>query len=351
MTLAPWQLEAWDKLTARAESGGLPHALLLVGPESIGKRAFAEHMAAYLLCQQRDAAPCGRCRSCELFAQRAQRDPEEARPDGSLAQPNGHPVHPDAKFVGYALNDKSKKMYAEIVVDQIRALSAWFSLTPQLGRAQVAVIEPADAMNAAAANALLKTLEEPSPGRYLLLVTAHQARLPATIRSRCQRIAFHLPAAEVAFEWLTQQGLNEKQANSALEASGGNPGLALTWAKSGRLALRDEVASQLRALQQGKSNAVDVANTWGKAEPDARLWFAATLAQSESNALSRSARGPLALTAGADLTKLAAWFDQANRARELLRGPLRAELVVLEVLLAWTDLVRPRGAGRAGHAA
>jgi len=349
MTLAPWQLEAWEKLTARAQSGGLPHALLLVGPEGIGKRAFAEHLAAFLLCQQRDAAPCGRCRSCELFALRAQRDPEETRPDGSLAQPNGHPVHPDAKFVGFSLNDKSKKMYSEVVVDQIRALSAWFSLTPQLGRAQVAVIEPADAMNVAAANALLKTLEEPSPGRYLLLVTAHPARLPATIRSRCQRIALHLPATQVALDWLVQQGLDEKQASVALEASGGNPGLALTWAKSGRLALRDEVASQLRALQVGKSNAVDVANAWGKAEPDARLWFAATLAQSESNSQARGARGPLALTAGVDLTKLSAWFDQANRARDLLRGPLRAELVVLEVLLAWTQLVRTRATGRAGR--
>ena len=351
MTLAPWQQEAWGKLTARAEGSGLPHALLLVGPEGIGKRGFAEHVAAYLLCQQRDAAPCGRCRSCELFALRAQRDPEETRPDGSLAQPYGHPVHPDAKFVGFTLNDKSKKMYGELVVDQIRALSAWFSLTPQLGRAQVAVIEPADAMNAAAANALLKTLEEPSPGRYLLLATAHPARLPATIRSRCQRIAFHLPPAQVALDWLSRHGLDEKQAASALDASGGNPGLALAWATSGRLALRAEVASQLRALQQGKSNAVDVANAWGKAEPDARLWFAATLAQSESIALTRGARGPLALTAGADLTKLSAWFDQANRARELLRGPLRAELVVLEVLLAWTQLVRTRGADKAARGA
>jgi len=96
---------------------------------------------------------------------------------------------------------------------------------------------------------------------------------------------------------------------------------------------------------------VDVANAWGKAEPDARLWFAATLAQRESNALTRGARGPLALTAGADLTKLSAWFDQANRARELLRGPLRAELVVLEVLLAWTQLVRTRGADKAARGA
>lgn len=345
MKLAPWQAEAWAKLRARADNGGLPHALLLVGPDGIGKRAFAEHLAVYLLCQQRDTAPCGRCRSCELFALRAQRDPEETRPDGSLAQPSGHPVHPDAKFVGFALNDKTKKMYTELVVDQIRALSAWFALTPQLGRAQVALIEPADAMNAAAANALLKTLEEPSPGRYLLLVTAHPARLPATIRSRCQRIAFHLPTIEVARDWLAQQGLDAKQATAALEASGGNPGLALAWARSGRLALHDEVAAHMRGLRQGKMNAVDVANAWGKAEPDARLWFAATLAQNESKALASGKQGPLALTADADLTKLSAWFDQANRARELLRGPLRAELVLLEVLLAWKRLARPRGAG------
>ena len=346
MKLTPWQAEAWTRLTERAENGGLPHALLLVGPDGIGKRAFAEHLAAYLLCQKRDAAPCGTCRSCELFGLRAQRDPEETRPDGSLAQPTGHPVHPDAKFVGFAMNDRSKKMYSELAVEQIRALSAWFALTPQLGRAQVALIEPADAMNAAAANALLKTLEEPSSARYLLLVTAHPARLPATIRSRCQRIAFHLPVADVALDWLVQQGLDRKQASAALEASGGNPGLALSWARSGRLALRDEVAMQLRALHLGKANAVDVANAWGKAEPDARLWFAATLAQSESNALARHARGPLALTADADLTKLSAWFDQANRARDLLRGPLRAELVLLEVLLGWTQLVRPRTAGK-----
>jgi DNA polymerase-3 subunit delta' len=346
MNLAPWLAEAWTKLTARAANGGLPHALLLVGPDGIGKRAFAEHLAAYLLCQQRDAAPCGRCRSCELFGLRAQRDPEETRPDGSLAQPSGYPLHPDAKFVGFTLNDKSKKMYGEVVVEQIRTLSAWFALTPQLGGAQVALIEPADAMNVAAANALLKTLEEPSAGRYLLLVTAHPARLPATIRSRCQRIAFHLPAADVALDWLVRQKLDRKQACAALKASGGNPGLALTWAKSGRLALRDEVATQLRNLQLGKANAVDVANAWGKAEPDARLWFAATLAHDESNALARRAQGPLALTADADLTKLSAWFDHANRARDLLRGPLRAELVLLEVLLAWTQMVRPLAAGR-----
>src|SRR5262249_34321136 len=162
-------------LAERAERAALPHALLLCGPAGVGKRAFAERLAVFLLCEQRDASPCGRCRSCHLFAARAQRDPEEVRPDGSLAQPFGHPGHPDAKFVGYALNDKTKKMYTEIVVEQVRELSAWLALTPHFGRAQVALIEPADALNVAAGNALLKTLEEPSSGRYLLLVSAHPA--------------------------------------------------------------------------------------------------------------------------------------------------------------------------------
>jgi DNA polymerase-3 subunit delta' len=342
MSVAPWQLETWKRLVARAGQGALPHALLLAGPPRIGKRAFAERLASFLLCDDRSAAPCGRCRSCQLFAVRAQRDPEETRPDGSLAQPEGYPGHPDARFVGFGFNDKSKKMYGEIVVEQIRELSAWLALTPQAGRAQVVLIEPADAMNSAAANALLKTLEEPNPARYLLLVSAYPARLPPTIRSRCQRIDFPVPPVDAALTWLQQQGIDRAAAATALAASAGNPGLALAWARGGRLAMRDEVAAQLRALQQGKANAVEIANAWAKAEPDARLWFAAMLVQDEASALARRSRGPLALTGDADLTKLSAWFDLANRTRDLLRGPLRAELALLELLVEWKAAVMPR---------
>lgn len=342
MTLPAWQTAIWEQLTVRAAAGSLPHALLFAGPAGIGKRAFAERLAACLLCRVPDAAPCGRCRSCELFAVRAQRDPEETRPDGSLAQPNGYPGHPDVKFIGLAWNDKSKKMYTEIVVEQIRELSAWLALTPQSGGAMVALVDPADALNIAAANALLKTLEEPSQGRYLILVTAHPARLPATIRSRCQRVQFGLPAAETARSWLEQHGLERNQAAAALEASGGNPALALTWSANGRLRLRDEVAAALTALGAGRERATDVANAWAKDDIDARLWFAAALVQVEAHALAQHARGPLALTADTDLTKLSAWFDQANNARELLRGPLRPELVVLDLLLAWQAIASLR---------
>ncbi|HEY2395564.1 MAG TPA: DNA polymerase III subunit delta' [Rudaea sp.] len=342
MSVAPWQLEIWNRVVARAAKGTLPHALLLTGPPGAGKRAFAERLAAFLLCDNRDDAPCGRCRSCQLYAVRAQRDPEETRPGGSLAQPDGYPGHPDARFVGFAFNDKSKKMYGEVVVDQIRELSAWLALTPQIGRAQVVLIEPADAMNNAAANALLKTLEEPNAARYLLLVSAHPARLPATIRSRCQHIGFSLPPGDTALGWLLEHGIDRPAAEAALEASAGNPGLALIWAREGRAALRDEVAAHLRVLQQGKGNAAEIAGIWARNDSDMRLWFATMLVQAEAAASASRVRGPLALTGDADLTKLAAWFDRANRARDLLRGPLRAELVLLELLVEWKAAAAPR---------
>jgi DNA polymerase III subunit delta' len=337
VTVAPWQAEAWSKLVERRARGTLPHALLLCGPPDIGKRAFAEQAAAMLLCERDGDAPCGNCRSCKLFAIRSQRDPEETRPDGTLAQPNGHPGHPDARFVGYALNEKAspKKMFTELVVEQIRDLSAWLSLPPQMGRAQVAVLEPADGLNVAAANALLKTLEEPGAGRHLILVSSKPAQLSATIRSRCQRIDFRLPSMVQALTWLAAQGVDAKTAASGLAASGGNPGLALTWARSGGLALREEVAADLRALHGGKTTPLDVANRWSKAEAETRLWFAAALAQDEAQAQARGAAGPLALTSRGDFTKLVVWFDLANRARGHLRGPLRPELVLLEVLSTW----------------
>ena len=334
MTLAPWHEDNWRALQQRRAQDRFPHALLLSGAAGLGKRAFAERVAALLLCERDAQAPCGECRACRLFAHRTQRDPEETRPDGKLSQPHGHPGHPDARFVGHALNEKSspKRMYSELVVEQVRDLSAWLALPPQLGRAQVALIDPADELNTAAANALLKTLEEPGERRHLILVSAQPARLPATIRSRCQRIDFGVPPLAQARQWLAAHGVEAQQSQAALAAAGGNPGLALGWVKSGGLALRDEVAGDLRGLQAGTKSAVEVANLWSKDDAQTRLWFAAALAREEAQAQARGLNGPLALTARPDFTKLAAWFEQANRARAQLRSPLRPELLLLEAL-------------------
>jgi DNA polymerase-3 subunit delta' len=312
MSLAPWHEENWRQLAERRARGTLPHALLLCGPQGLGKRAFAGAFAAALLCQQPrdDGGACGVCRTCLLIAA------------GS---------HPDLVRVGIELRDDGKPR-TEITIDQIRTLSARLALTAQFGGFQIAVIDPADQLNHAAANALLKTLEEPTPATVIVLVADHPARLSATIRSRCQRLEFRNPPRAQAQQWLTAQGADGKSADLALAAAAGNPGLALAWIKSGGLALRDEVANDMRGLCAGKSSAVEVANRWSKEDAEARLWFAAVLAGDEAQAIARGGAGPLSLTPRPDFTKLSAWFEQANRVRAQLRSPLRPELLLLEVL-------------------
>jgi len=314
MSLAPWSAENWRQLMQRRSRGTLPHALLLCGPQGLGKREFAEAFAAALLCQQPrdDGSACGVCRACLLFAV------------GS---------HPDRVRIGIELRDDGKPR-TEITVEQIRVLSERLALTAQFGGFQTASIDPADQMNHAAGNALLKTLEEPTPVTVIVLIADQPARLSATIRSRCQRIEFRVPPAAQALGWLGARGADAKTAASALAAAGGNPGLALSWINSGGMALREDVGSDLRALCSGRTSAVEVANRWSKEDAETRLWFAAALVRDEAQAALRGQTGPLALTPRPDFTKLAAWFEQANRARAQLRGPLRPELIMLEVLSA-----------------
>ena len=168
MTLQPWLAPAWQLLADALRSGRIHHALLFGSPRGYGKRALADAFAAAALCPQRgaDGRACGVCRSCLLVAA------------GS---------HPDLVRVTFELRDDGKTR-TELTVDQLRALGHRLALSSQFGGLQIAVIDPADAMNASAANALLKTLEEPASATIIVLVADDPSRLPATIRSRCQRI-------------------------------------------------------------------------------------------------------------------------------------------------------------------
>ncbi|MEW5835595.1 MAG: DNA polymerase III subunit delta' [Pseudomonadota bacterium] len=310
MSSMPWQDDAWRRLQARRERDALPHALLVCGPEGLGKREFASRFVRGLLCQQPvQGEACGHCRSCALL-------------DAG--------THPDRVAVGYGLR-KDGVQRSEIVIDQIRELSARLAMASQFGGWQVATIDPADALNAAAANALLKTLEEPAAQTMLVLVADAPWRLPQTIRSRCQRIEFHLPEPAQALAWLQAQGVADPA--SALQAAGGNPGLARRWAEEGALERRREVRRDLAALAAGRSEATEVVRRWLDSEPGQRVWFAAQAAADESRARAAGEAGPLA--SGMDTTALADWYDRANRTRESLRGPLRGDLALLELLARW----------------
>ena len=162
--LPAWCEPAWNLLAARAANGTLPHALLVGGPGALGKRARVEMFVRARLCEApQDGGACGSCRTCKLLAAG---------------------THPDRMLVKLAPNPKTGVMRKEIVVDQVRELSARLAMSSQLDGWQVAVIDPADVMNVPAQNALLKTLEEPTQASLMVLVADQPWQLSATIRSR-----------------------------------------------------------------------------------------------------------------------------------------------------------------------
>ena len=308
---APWQQRAYVQIAEALDNGRLGHALLISGPTHLGKRAVAERLAQRALCTSRNenGDACGRCRSCQLFAAG---------------------THPDYRAVSFVMNKEGTRLRTEIVIDQIRELSAKLALTPQYGGAQVAIVHPADAINHFAFNALLKTLEEPQPGRYLWLVTAAPSRLPATIRSRCQTLEFRLPADEESTRWLRERGHAEAALAEALAASRGHPGLADAWLRDGSLLLRKEVVADLSRLARGDASAVETAQRWaGDEHADLRLRFAADHALELASSLTEPGR----------TRTLGAWFDAANRTRALLRTTIRADLAIAELMLGWQGAV------------
>lgn len=302
---SPWQQRAYDHAVAALDAGRMGHGLLICGPAGLGKRAVAERLALHVL---------------------SGKEPQHA---ARAAQLMAAGTHPDLQIVSFIPNKDGSKLRTEIVIDQIRELSQKLALTPQYGAAQVAILDPADAINRSAYNALLKTLEEPAPGRYLWLISAQPARMPATIRSRCQKLEFRLPPRAEALAWLQAQGHSQTAAIEALDAARGHPGQADAWLREDGLGLRREVARDLEKLAQGKAGVVQIAQRWTADElADARLRHAADLALAQASAAG--------LTDAVRLHKLAAWFDAANRTRDLLRTTVRADLAVAELLLAWT---------------
>lgn len=344
VALAPWQQRAFDRAMEAHQAGRLPHALLISGPELLGKRGLAETLAQALICASpmTSGGACGTCRACRMFAARYQRDPFETRPDESPAHPDGHPGHPDVRFVGFAQNERSspKKMFQELVIEQIRDLSAWLVLSPQTDRGKVVLIEPAHLLTTAAANALLKTLEEPVPGRYLILVSDRPQRLSATIRSRCQRLDVKLPSLEEARAWLLATGAAAIAADEALAANFGHPGLARRDLQEHGAALRVSVAKDLVAVAAGRERAALVAQRWVEDRPAQRVQVAAEsvrdfAAQRACADGSASRLVKAGLPPDTDPRPLAHWFDEANRVQSLLRTPLRQDLLLGELLRLW----------------
>ncbi|MGH8124412.1 MAG: DNA polymerase III subunit delta' [Rhodanobacteraceae bacterium] len=314
--LPAWCNRAWNVLATRAANDTLPHALLLCGPGGLGKRALADSFVRARLCgSPHDGRACGTCRACKLLAAG---------------------THPDRMRVTLEPNPKTGVMRKEIIVDQVRALAAHLAMASQLGGWQIAVIEPAEAMNAAAQNALLKTLEEPTGASLILLVADQPWRLSATIRSRCQRIDIAAPPAAEALRWLASRGV--EHAGAVLAAAGGNPGQAWLLAEQGGMQRRQEVARDLLAMAAGRGDVRAISKAWAGDEPMQRLEHAVRLLASSlrAHAEGRHERFDPAW----DDEALAAGCAGANRLRVSLNGPLRGDLALFDWL---NGLSRPAG--------
>jgi len=228
----PWQVKFAQHWLQRQES--LPHALLIHGLSGTGKREFALGMAQALLCERRaPGSPnfaCGECDACRWSAVGNHPDLMHVRPAALAAREGAHVGSEEASVDEPAVDESStakKKLSEDLRVDQIRALEPWYHRATHRGGLRIVVLYPAEAMNAIAANGLLKALEEPSPETLFLLVTDAPDRLLATILSRCQRLTIPMPTSEQSLSWLVQQGVEESEAGQWLAAAGGAPLRAL----------------------------------------------------------------------------------------------------------------------------
>jgi DNA polymerase III subunit delta' len=328
----PWHRTVFDGLLARRD--GLPHALLLRGPEGIGKLALAEAVAQMLLCERPAAAgdACGECPGCTWFTQ-------GSHPDFRRLEP-GNPEESGEPGEG-----REKKTSHVIDIAQVRALENFINLTTHRGGARVVVIHPAEALNVPAANALLKSLEEPPPRTHFLLVAHRWHYLLPTIRSRCQQVVLHLPASTPALEWLGGQGVAEPEL--ALAQAGGAPLLAAKFDEEywrvrerllGLLASPDfdplAAAEDLRDV--APAMAVSLLQKWSY-----DLALQKTLGRVRYNPDRASALAVLA--ARVDGLATLRFHRQMVRLQRVVRHPLNARLFLEDLFMGCAGLLRGTG--------
>ena len=235
-----WQKNIWKTLLGQASQ--LPHAMLFLGPSGTGKGQFAEHLAARLLCEKAQGSEpaCGHCEGCHMLATENHPDFRMVTLDDDSDESGDDDAKPKPA-------SKSKKKTSapttQIKIDQIRALEDFVFVGSHRQGKRIVVVNPADAMNVAATNALLKILEEPPSSVYFILVSSNSKRLLPTVRSRCRQIVFGIPDVEVAKTWLKEEGVAKP--DQLLGLAGGAPLKALAIHQEGSSALLDDLLTPL----------------------------------------------------------------------------------------------------------
>lgn len=326
-SLLPWQHSLYD----HCWNHGQPrhHALLLHGKPGIGKLAFAHALAEAWLCMQTQSGQaCGLCQSCHWLA-------EGTHPDFRVLTPEDAEAEEGKKTV---------KKRQQILIEQIRALHDYLSLSNhQVGGLRMVLIHPLEAMNVAAANALLKLLEEPPPATQFLLISHQRQALLPTILSRCLQVAMPVPTEQQGLAWLEAQGLSH--ASWLWQYSGGAP--LQTWADHNEIdwygwyqqwrpqlakgAALDLAATLPLLLKQGMAPALTILQKWLL-----DVWL--SLHQLPLRYHAGEEATMASLSQHLQLAKLFALQQQIHRYKLTAQHPLNQELQLEQLLLQYKKL-------------
>lgn len=231
--ILPWHQDRWAQVSAQVQDNSLPHALLISAPRGTGADRFASALAALLLCADADGrvAACGACQECHLYAQG---------------------THPDC------LHLQPEEPGKPITVDAARQLGGFAAHSGMRSQRSVVLLNPAEALNRNAANALLKTLEEPRPGVHVLLATHAPGRLLPTIQSRCQRLVLPAPSVSVAQAFLQDSLPAGEDIERLLREAHGAPLLALRLHAQELVGPLQALGEALQRLERGEGDVLRV---------------------------------------------------------------------------------------------
>jgi DNA polymerase-3 subunit delta' len=307
-----WTAPERAQLKQAFEAQHLPHALLIHEAPGAGGEWLALWAASLVLCRNGPAAPCGACVACRRVALRQ---------------------HPDLAWLSLEENSR------QIRIEQVRDLSAELALTSHAGGYKVGIISPADALNRFAANALLKTLEEPPARTLLVLVATQPSRLPPTILSRCQRLRVRAPTRAEGRAWLSA-ARGEHAWDAALDTLGEAPLLAVRADPEEVAAVGLDAQRTLDALAGGSADPAATAERWARAELPLRLqcfenWLTERIRRgARAGAFMTEMRAGPYLSGGTPVLNIRELFRLVDEVREL-RATLDVPLnrgVALEVL-------------------
>jgi DNA polymerase-3 subunit delta' len=324
--LLPWLKPTLAQLESVLRSGSLGHAWLISGPAGVGKLNLALALTSRLFGSQ--AEPAVLDAASALAAMAVRHEPMDR--------------HPDLHWL-YPEEDKET-----ISVDQIRSVIEAFTLTAHRGGAKVILVEPAEGLTNAASNALLKTLEEPTPRGYLLLLSSQPGRLPPTVRSRCQHVALRPPDTIAVAEWL---GVAPAGVRDAQRSVGTAPLQLAAALQQDSISLFNKLETDLAEVSQERLDPQAVAQSWAKGDTELALGWLRRRIHEELRARLAEPGGSTLVTVPAAATLHNAWralpartlFDQYDRAEKLLNqlgSGLNVELALAAML---NELVVNRG--------